>query len=153
MAEVKRYRKKPVEIEAVQFDGDNRRQVLSFIYPTMSEDGLRGAEVMALPIVIPTLEGDMNVSVGDWVIRGIKGEYYPCKPDIFEASYDVVSRQDPRCPPPPDAADPAPEPFPRQPDCHRCNYDNHRCPGCGEPLPHGTEVCEPCNEIPTSTEV
>jgi hypothetical protein len=74
----------------MQFLGDNRCEVLSFIYPDMSEDGLRGAEVMRLPVVIGTLEGDMTVSPGDWVIRGVKGEFYPCKPDIFAATYDEV---------------------------------------------------------------
>jgi hypothetical protein len=85
------YRKKPVVIEAVQFTGYNRREVLQFIYPSMSEDGLRGAEVAALPVVIGTLEGDMTADPGDWVIRGVKGEFYPCKPDIFAATYEPAS--------------------------------------------------------------
>lgn len=42
-------------------------------------------------LVIETLEGNMRASPGDFIIRGIKGEYYPCKPDIFEATYEVVS--------------------------------------------------------------
>jgi hypothetical protein len=82
------YRKKPVAIEAVRYTGSNRREVLQFIYPSMSEDGLHGAEVMALPVVIGTLEGDMTVSPGDWVIKGVAGEFYPCKPDIFQATYE-----------------------------------------------------------------
>ncbi|WP_280455659.1 hypothetical protein [Nocardia brasiliensis] len=85
-----RYRKKPVEIEAVYFDGRNRREVLSFVYPRMSEDGLRGAELAQLPVVIATLEGDMTVSPGDYVIKGVKGEFYPCKPDIFAETYERV---------------------------------------------------------------
>lgn len=40
---------------------------------------------------IPTLEGDMHVTQGDWIIRGVQGEFYPCKPDIFEATYEKVS--------------------------------------------------------------
>ena len=83
-----RYRKKPVIIEAMRFDGKNRREVLSFIYPNMSEAGLHGAEVMRLPIVIGTLEGDMTANPGDWIIRGVLGEFYPCKPDIFAATYE-----------------------------------------------------------------
>lgn len=83
-----KFRKKPVVIEAVQFNGNNRREVLSFVYPGMSEDGLRGAEIMRLPVVISTLEGDMTASPGDWIIKGVKGEFYPCKPDIFEATYE-----------------------------------------------------------------
>jgi hypothetical protein len=85
------YRKKSVVVEAVQFTGSNRREVLQFIYPSMSEDGLHGAEEMALPVVIGTLEGDMTVSPGDWIIRGVKGEVYPCKPDIFQATYEPVA--------------------------------------------------------------
>jgi hypothetical protein len=88
-----KFRKKPVVIEAVQFTGENRREVLSFSYPKLSEDALRGAEVMRLPVVIETLEGDMTASLGDWIIRGIKGEIYPCKPDIFEATYEPVAEQ------------------------------------------------------------
>lgn len=85
-----RYRKKPVVVEAVKFDGTNHREILKFIYPGMSETGLAGAEKMKLPIVIETLEGDMNVSIGDYVIRGVQGEFYPCKPDIFEATYEAI---------------------------------------------------------------
>lgn len=85
---VQRYRKRPVVVEAVEFSGSNRREVLRFIYPSMSEDGLRGAEEMALPVVIGTLEGDMTVSPGDYVIKGVQGEFYPCKPGIFAATYE-----------------------------------------------------------------
>lgn len=85
------YRKKPVVIEAVQFDGRNRREVLCFVYPNLSEDALLGAEAMRLPIVIETLEGGMTVSPDDFVIKGVKGEFYPCKPDIFAATYDAVT--------------------------------------------------------------
>ena len=84
------FRKRPVVIEAVQFTGSNHREVLKFCYPDMSEDGLAGAEIMRLPIVIETLEGHMTASVGDWIIKGVKGEFYPCKPDIFEATYEPV---------------------------------------------------------------
>jgi hypothetical protein len=56
----------------------------------MSEVGLRGAEIMKLPVVIATLEGDMTASPGDWIIKGVKGEFYPCKPDIFEATYEPL---------------------------------------------------------------
>ena len=84
------YRKKPIVIEAVQFTGSNRREVLQFTYPSMSEDGLRGAEVMALPVVIATLEGDMTASPGDWIVQGGKGEFYPIKDSIFRETYEAV---------------------------------------------------------------
>lgn len=85
-----KFRKRPIVIEAVQFDGSNYREVLSFIYPDLSEDALNGATIMRLPIVIETLEGDMTASRLDWIIKGIDGEFYPCKPDIFEKTYEVV---------------------------------------------------------------
>ena len=55
------------------------------------------AEVMKLPVVISTLEGDLTASPGDWIIRGVKGEFYPCKPDIFEATYEA-QRKTPEVP-------------------------------------------------------
>jgi hypothetical protein len=82
-----KFQKKPVVIEAVQFNGSNHREVMSFVYPDLSEDAIAGAETMRLPVVIETLEGDMTASPGDWVIKGVKGEFYPCKPDIFAATY------------------------------------------------------------------
>lgn len=45
-------------------------------------------------LMIRTLEGDMKVGLGDWVIRGVKGEFYPCKPDIFEQTYELITKQD-----------------------------------------------------------
>ena len=87
---VREFRKRPVVIEAVQFNGNNRREVLSFVFPDLSEDALVGAEAMSLPVVIETLDGDMTASPGDWIIKGVKGEFYPCKPDIFEATYEEV---------------------------------------------------------------
>lgn len=61
-----KYRKKPVVIEAYQIGFDEAEQI------------------------IPTLEGDMRASPGDWIIIGVKGEVYPCKPDIFEMTYELV---------------------------------------------------------------
>ena len=83
-----KFRKKPVVIEAVQFTCANHRQVLQFVYPDLSETALQGAETMNLPIVISTLEGKMKAEPGDWIIKGVKGEFYPCKPDIFEQTYE-----------------------------------------------------------------
>lgn len=80
-----RFRKKPVVIEAVQFTGKNQREILAFMGGHTME-----AEFLSDDIVIKTLEGDLRASPGDWVIRGVKGEHYPCKPDIFEATYERV---------------------------------------------------------------
>ncbi|MGW5633928.1 hypothetical protein [Streptomyces sp. NPDC003832] len=89
-----RYRKLPVEIDAVHYDGTNLDEITVFL-------GQSGkAQETRLPgpgrglhdgILIRTLEGDMTASVGDWIIRGIQGEYYPCKPDIFAATYEAVN--------------------------------------------------------------
>ena len=81
------YRKKPVVIDAIQWTGENESEIAAFV------DGY-GVNLHfyypELVCKIPTLEGDMLANVGDWIIRGIKGEHYPCKPDIFAATYDPV---------------------------------------------------------------
>lgn len=83
---MKKYRKKPVVVEAELFDGSNYDEVSRFLGDTphyLVKTGGTG-------IVIPTLEGDMRADPGDFVIRGVKGEFYPCKPDIFVATYEEV---------------------------------------------------------------
>lgn len=80
-----RFRKKPVVIEAVQWTGS--MQVLIDAFGTgfaTYGHGVDGA------LSIPTLEGEMCCRLGDWIIRGVKGELYPCKPDIFAATYEAV---------------------------------------------------------------
>ena len=79
------YRKKPVVIEAFQWTGDTR--VLADF--TKGKTG-RLLQVYGDTLTIHTLEGEMTANNGDWIIRGVKGELYPCKPDIFEATYDLV---------------------------------------------------------------
>lgn len=78
-----KFRKKPVVIEAVRFDGTFE-----------SVEGLTGLdctqELTSKTIQIETLEGVMTANPGDWIIRGVKGEFYPCKPDIFAATYEPV---------------------------------------------------------------
>lgn len=84
------FRKKPVVIEALQFTGENWSDVLAWMGgrghyycpDAFTEDG------PAPVIAIDTLEGQMRADVNDWIIRGVKGELYPCKPDIFAATYD-----------------------------------------------------------------
>lgn len=79
-----KYRKKPVVIEAVQYDGKNAMEVLAWAkVPEITEAFEGGLE-------IKTLEGVMTANVDDWIIRGVKGELYPCKPDIFAATYELV---------------------------------------------------------------
>lgn len=89
-----KYRKKPVVIEAVQWTGLNPAECKEF-----TGDGAEyiyhdaAYEVNAAPpsveIIIHTLEGDMRASVGDYIIKGVDGEFYPCKPDIFEKTYEI----------------------------------------------------------------
>ena len=79
-----KFRKKPVVIEAVQYR-TIRHEVDSFC-SLLTWKVEQGDEIP----YIQTLEGEMKVSGGDWIIKGIKGEFYPCKPDIFEATYELV---------------------------------------------------------------
>jgi hypothetical protein len=87
----KTYRKKPVEIQAVQVIDD-----LTQIYEVAEWIHANGGKLtdplctFDCAFRIHTLEGDMAVNLGDYVIRGVKGEFYPCKPDIFEATYEAV---------------------------------------------------------------
>lgn len=79
-----KFRKKPVIIEAIQFDGTNKFDICYFF----KGYGTFDAYFFNDKIEIQTLEGVITASVGDWIIRGIKGEFYPCKPDIFEMTYE-----------------------------------------------------------------
>ena len=77
-----KYRKKPVVIDAVQWLGSNLSEIQGFYRP----DGI----LVGNKIVISTLEGAVTADVGDWIIKGVKGEFYPCKPDIFQMTYEQV---------------------------------------------------------------
>ncbi len=84
-----KFRKKPVVIEAMQFDGSNAEVLVEAFQ--FSASLMRSVEGSSDPLLtVATLEGNMVVSIGDWVIRGVKGELYPCKPDIFEATYEAA---------------------------------------------------------------
>lgn len=92
-----RYRKKPVEIEAFQYDGDLKGSDGKYYVPDWAVEAFeRGVmfygefENMPCELLIQTLEGTHHVSVGDYVIKGVNGELYPCKPDIFAKTYEVV---------------------------------------------------------------
>ena len=98
-----KYRKKPVEVEAVQFpeDGVEQHKVAMWVreqggviklYDGNVEQGdfNNGVKYRWSIAFIDTLEGSMAVRVGDYIIRGVKGEFYPCKPEIFEMTYDRV---------------------------------------------------------------
>jgi hypothetical protein len=108
------YRKKPVEIEAMHWDGTDARSreirdwaenAVGVIdtdhirhlwdYDAGAYIMPRGKVIFGAPfkercLIIATLEGEMVARRGDWIIRGVQGEFYPCKPDIFEATYELV---------------------------------------------------------------
>lgn len=79
-----KYRKKPVVIEAVQYNGD-----MNPVWDAFGAENVFGETEDKFPY-IETLEGKMTISKGDYVIKGVQGELYPCKPDIFEATYEEV---------------------------------------------------------------
>lgn len=89
-----KFRKKPVEIEALRLTEEAAHDALLWI-----RAGGAKANFVALQrfrgIDIYTLEGTMRADVGDWIIRGVQGEFYPCKPDIFEATYEPVEEARP----------------------------------------------------------
>ena len=79
-----RYRKRPVVVEAIQFTNESKDRVFNFVTCTTFPD----FDDVGNPVLkIQTLEGTMVASIGDWIIKGIGGEFYPCKPDIFDATY------------------------------------------------------------------
>jgi hypothetical protein len=81
---VNRYRTKPCEIEAVLWNGENEKEIFDFTegayYINRDND-----------LIIETLEGDMRTDVGDYIIKGLRGEFYPCKPDVFKKKYELIS--------------------------------------------------------------
>lgn len=92
MSEAKRFRKKPVEIEAMQFhDLDSYLKIVDWMKESGDTHALADEIRYTTPIMlIQTLEGTMAANPGDWIIRGVQGEFYPCKPDIFAATYEAV---------------------------------------------------------------
>lgn len=113
-----RFRKKPVIVEAEQF--------LGIAEGVKIPQGVicKGPWPM-FPAFIPTLEGNMEVSAGDWVITGVKGERYPCKPDIFEATYEALTLP---------SAEPAPKPQePQWTDTELLDWLDHHCSFVADP--------------------
>ena len=95
-----KYRKKPVVVEAIRFEGFNYLEIKDFV----NNDKICEVEIndiaweagKAPPIAeihINTLEGRMKANLGDYIIKGVNGEFYPCKPDIFEKTYEKVEEE------------------------------------------------------------
>lgn len=87
------YRKKPVVIYAVQFTGENASEIISSVGNLQDVDTMYESDTMNPILVMRTLEGTMTARKGDWIIKGVKGEFYPCKPDIFEATYEPATEE------------------------------------------------------------
>ena len=93
-----KYKTKPVEIEAIRWTGLNLEEIKTFvgdslIYNIIDTAWQVGKGRPHVLMKIKTLEGDMHVSEGDYIIKGLKGEFYPCKPDIFEKKYERMDRE------------------------------------------------------------
>ncbi len=95
-----KYRKKPVIIEAVQLRTDTYAEICKFITLPWGENDVHGLvsdkgiltddQSERISLSIPTLEGDHIANRNDFIIKGVKGEFYPCKPDIFEQTYEKI---------------------------------------------------------------
>lgn len=94
-----KFRKKPVVVEAIQYNNLNIAEIQQFVglelKPEMESQSayLTGNGTPLFSLIIPTLEGDHKAMPGDFIIKGVKGEFYPCKPDIFEMTYEPVNQQ------------------------------------------------------------
>jgi hypothetical protein len=89
-----RYRKKPVIIEAIEWNGTNTKEIFNFTgrHHSVKDWSVNKLHNLVLTdgLKIFTLEGKMNADIGDYIIKGVKGECYPCKPDIFHTTYEQV---------------------------------------------------------------
>lgn len=85
---MRRYVKRPVEVEAVQWTGDNRPEIWDFCSLSYFNTDM---ETGKLKLMIQTLEGTMEASKGDYIIKGIQGEFYPVKENIFNLSYELIT--------------------------------------------------------------
>ena len=93
-----RFRKKSIEVEAIQYTGCNEQEIADFMGVSVPDLHTRVDAVLRADgdyrknshIYIDTLEGVMAANYGDYIIKGVKGEFYPCKPDIFDETYEAV---------------------------------------------------------------
>jgi hypothetical protein len=86
-----RYRKRPVEVEAMRYDGSEASSSAIRLWVDATDPGrVEGFFDGEYVLVVHTLEGEMRAAPGWWIIRGVAGEFYPCKPGLFEESYEEV---------------------------------------------------------------
>ena len=112
-----KYRKKPVVIEAHQWLATNSSWDAIYAWAGKNIE----CDSAQMTLVVATLEGVMHADPGDWIIKGVKGEFYPCKPDIFEATYEAVEAEE------------APSPTPST--CSRCGAATEPVPPHDPPVP------------------
>lgn len=92
---IKKYRKLPVEIEAVQFTGVNYRMIAVWSDDHVYIRGIKlPAPIRELEITVDTLEGKVRARVGDYIIKGVRGEFYPCEKSIFEETYIEANKNE-----------------------------------------------------------
>lgn len=93
---IKKYIKKPVQIEAIQLTKDSVEECIEFVFNISMKTCMFARNFTIADVIIkggfliPTLEGNLEAKFGDYIIKGVKGEFYPCKPDIFQATYEEV---------------------------------------------------------------
>ena len=88
---IQKFRKKPVIVEAIQYQFYNKEEIDEFVGRQLGEYSRDiFYNKFDTYLIIPTLEGNMEASIGDYIIKGVNGEFYPCKPDIFEKTYEKV---------------------------------------------------------------
>lgn len=88
---IRQYRKMPITISAVEYKPSTIRAAFTFCKPDLSSDAIDGVVAMRAPLFIDTLEGTMEANYGDFIIQGVAGEFYPCKPQIFKQTYEQVT--------------------------------------------------------------
>jgi hypothetical protein len=99
-----KYRKLPVVIDALLWGGKNQNEMFNFLTGGMEQNVTLEGETFRIDLVnggcqvgnliIKTKEGDMRADIGDYIIKGVNGEFYPCKPEIFQKTYEVVLEDD-----------------------------------------------------------
>lgn len=90
---MRKYKKRPVVVEAIQWDGKNIEEVKEFVAEDkfiISPFSNKITGQVENMLLVKTLEGEMIASPGDFIIKGIEGEFYPCSPDVFEKTYEIV---------------------------------------------------------------
>ena len=90
---INKYKKKPIIIEAVQWTGINLEEIKSFVGDSLDynyKTNWDSSDLSNIEVKIKTLEGDHIASIGDYIIKGVNGEFYPCKPDIFKKTYEII---------------------------------------------------------------